>query len=148
MTVPQGVSSSPIFHSLQLPPSKTPSSSETASAGAAVSSSLAVPKEELWLSIQDDAGYTESLVAIERSDMHQKPGPSSPQVVRGYWKSFIDGLQRVLVFTRDEDVLDQIVAADSVSQNNVDVSLSLKSVGVSLVDNNRKREVAFIGVTQ
>ena len=113
-----------------------------------VSTSLATPKEDLWLSIQDDAGYTESLVAIERSNVQQKPGSSSPQVVKGYWKSFIDGLQRVLVFTRDEEVLDQIVAADSVSQNNVDVSLSLKSVGVSLVDNKRKREVAFIGIIQ
>ena len=52
------------------------------------------------------------------------------------------------MFIMDQDVLDHIVAADSVSQNNTDVSLTLKSVGLSLIDNKRKREVAFIGITQ
>ena len=108
-----------------------------------VSASLAVPKEEMWLSI--DANSKESLVTIEGQD---QGGKTPPQAVRGHWKSFIDGLQRVLVFTMDQDVLDRIVAADSVSQNNIDVSLTLKSVGLSLVDNKRKREVAFIGITQ
>ena len=69
-------------------------------------------------------------------------------MVRGHWKSFIDGLQRVLVFTRDEDVIDRIQAADTISKNDAEMTLTLRSVGISLVDNKRKREVAYIGITQ
>lgn len=104
----------------------------------------------MWLSIQADEGYTESLVAVElpASSPRGQRRASSPTSIRGYWKSFIDGLQRVLVFTMDEDTIDRIVAADTISQNNLEVSLRLKSVGISLVDNKRKREVAYIGIMQ
>ena len=67
---------------------------------------------------------------------------------RGHWKSFIDNLQRTLLFTEDDSILDRIKAADYFSQNLIEVSLSLRSVGLSLVDNKRKREVAYIGITQ
>ena len=67
---------------------------------------------------------------------------------RGYWKSFIDSLQRTVVFTDRSDTLDRIKAADNVLQNNAEISLSLKSIGVSLVDDKLRREVAYIGVTQ
>ena len=142
LSFPQGASqSAAVFHSLQVP--AKPSSGKLLASAGMVSASLAVPKEEMWLSI--DANSKESLVTIEGQD---QGGKTPPQAFKGHWKSFIDGLQRVLVFTMDQDVLDRIVAADSVSQNNIDVSLTLKSVGLSLVDNKRKREVAFIGITQ
>ena len=114
------------------------------------SGSLLPPKEEMWISIQADEKYTESLVPIQQpvTSPQRKKGAASPVVVRGHWKSFIDGLQRVLVFTRDEDVIDRIQAADTISKNNVEMTLTFRSVGVSLVDNKRKREVAFIGITQ
>ena len=67
---------------------------------------------------------------------------------RGHWNSFIDNLQRTLIFTEDDSILNRIKAADYFAQNLVEVSLSLRSIGLSLVDNRRKREVAYIGITQ
>lgn len=67
---------------------------------------------------------------------------------KGQWKSFIEGLQRVLIFSRDSSIIDRINADDKFSQNIVQVSLTLKSVGLSLVDNAKRREVAYIGITQ
>lgn len=105
-----------------------------------------------WLSIQDDDKHTESLVSVKYDEPSllspTSRGGGSPKVIRGHWKSFFDGLQRVLVFTRDESILDCIKAADGVTQNSLDVSLTLKSVGLSLVDNKRRKEVAYIGITQ
>ena len=67
---------------------------------------------------------------------------------RGYWMSFIDGLQRVLIFTPDEGVIQHIKAVNSYSVPLFEVSLSLRAVGVSLVDNDKKRELAYIAVQQ
>jgi len=65
---------------------------------------------------------------------------------RGYWKSFTDGIQRVLLFTPDDDVVYRIRSANSFSLPKLEASISLKGVGVSLVDNVRKQELAYISV--
>ena len=67
---------------------------------------------------------------------------------RGYWKSFIDGLQRVVIFTPDNSVLERIRAENSYSMPLFEASLSLKSIGVSFVDNDKRRELAYIAITQ
>ena len=67
---------------------------------------------------------------------------------QGYWKSFIDNLQRTLIFANNTEILNRIKSADSMSQNIIQLSLSIKCIGLSLVDNTNKREVAYIGVTQ
>ena len=67
---------------------------------------------------------------------------------RGYWKSFVDGLQRVLIFTPEVGVIDRIKAANSYSVPLFEASLAIKNVGVSLVDNIRKRELAYVAITQ
>lgn len=66
---------------------------------------------------------------------------------RGYWKSFIDGLQRVLIFTPDEEVLSRIKAANSFSVPLFEAALTLKAIGLSMVDNLRKKEVAYISIS-
>ena len=69
-------------------------------------------------------------------------------VYRGYWKSFVDGLQRVLIFTPDEGVIDRIKAANSYSIPLFEATLSVRNIGISLVDNNKKRELAYIAIIQ
>ena len=83
-------------------------------------------------------------VGIGKPESHTHNEP----ITRGHWKSFIHELQRFVVFTNKEDVIDRINAADSVTQNFIEISLSLRSVGLSVVDNHRKREIAYLGVTQ
>ena len=63
---------------------------------------------------------------------------------RGYWKSFIDGIQRILLFTPDESIIMAIRAANSFSIPKFEASLSLKAIGLSLVDNRRKLELAYV----
>ena len=79
-----------------------------------------------------------------------RKGDKSPHLptFKGHWKSFIEGLQRVLLFTKDSSIINRITASEKFSQDIVQVSLTLKSVGLSLVDNTKKQEVAYIGVTQ
>lgn len=59
----------------------------------------------------------------------------------------MDGLQRVLLFTPDEGILMRIQAANSFSIPIFEASLSLKAIGLSLVDNDRKRELAYVSVS-
>lgn len=54
----------------------------------------------------------------------------------------------MVIFTYDDQVLQRINASDKIAHNMVEVNLSLRSIGLSLTDNTRRREVAYIGVTQ
>ena len=69
-------------------------------------------------------------------------------VSRAYWKSFINGIQRVLLFTPFLETVDRIKAVGSYSRPQVEVLLGLSAVGLSLVDNSKKRELAYIAITQ
>jgi len=66
----------------------------------------------------------------------------------GYWVCFRDGLQRVLFFTVDPFQCDRILQGTNMQRVNMDLTLSLESVGVSLVNDTRGLEVAFIGIFQ
>ena len=59
----------------------------------------------------------------------------------------MDGLQRVLIFTPDEGVLMKIHAANSFSLPLFEAALNFRAIGLSLVDNDRKRELAYVSVS-
>ena len=67
---------------------------------------------------------------------------------RAYWKSFISGIQRVVLFTPFLETVDRIKVVGSYSRPQVEVLLGLSAVGLSLVDNSKKRELAYIAITQ
>ena len=79
--------------------------------------------------------------------MEAVTGTIGPLSCRGYWKSFTDGLQRVLLFTPDETVLLKIKAANSFSVPLFQASLTFKAIGLSLVDNIRKKEVVYVSIS-
>lgn len=54
----------------------------------------------------------------------------------------------MLIFTHDEGVIDRIKAANSYSFPLFEASMSIRNIGVSLVDNHKKRELAYIAVAQ
>ena len=66
----------------------------------------------------------------------------------GYWISFLDHLQRVVMFTQDKDMVECAKAGEDTGLPILDFTLSLKSIGVSLVNNTKKKEIAYIGITQ
>ena len=66
----------------------------------------------------------------------------------GYWVSFLDHLQRVVMFTQDRDMVECAKAGEETGLPILDFSVSLKSIGVSLVNNSKKKEIAYVGITQ
>ena len=66
----------------------------------------------------------------------------------GYWISFLDHLQRVVMFTQDQDMVECAKAGEETGWLILDFSASLKNIGVSLVNNSKKKEIAYIGITQ
>ena len=66
----------------------------------------------------------------------------------GHWISFLDHLQRVVMFTQDRDTIECAKAGEETGLPILDLALSLKSIGISLVNNSKKKEIAYIGITQ
>lgn len=66
----------------------------------------------------------------------------------GYWISFRDGLQRVVLFTTNKLLSQHILGGNKLERAKMDVSLSIKSVGVSLVNDMLGLEIAYIGIFQ
>ena len=66
----------------------------------------------------------------------------------GYWVSFLDHLQRVVLFTEDKNVVKCAEDGEETGLPLLDLTLSLKSIGVSLVNNAKKKEIAYVGITQ
>ncbi|XP_070809810.1 intermembrane lipid transfer protein VPS13C isoform X2 [Pituophis catenifer annectens] len=64
-----------------------------------------------------------------------------------HWVSFLDGRQRVLVFTEDVALVSKARQAEEMEQPDQEISIALQGLGLSLVNNNRKQEISYIGIT-
>ncbi|KAK7482167.1 hypothetical protein BaRGS_00026632, partial [Batillaria attramentaria] len=64
-----------------------------------------------------------------------------------YWVSFLDGLQRFLLFTEDITVAASAQEAGELERVEQEINLQLQGLGLSLVDNYTQHEVAFLGIT-
>uniref|UniRef100_A0A2K6JWX2 Vacuolar protein sorting 13 homolog C n=1 Tax=Rhinopithecus bieti TaxID=61621 RepID=A0A2K6JWX2_RHIBE len=64
-----------------------------------------------------------------------------------HWVSFLDGRQRVLLFTDDVALVSKALQAEEMEQADYEINLSLHSLGLSLVNNESKQEVSYIGIT-
>jgi len=64
------------------------------------------------------------------------------------WVSFLHGRQRILLFTADESLaVHQRSIANASEPIEQSVTVSLHGLGVSLVDNIRRREILYAGIT-
>ncbi|XP_078809182.1 intermembrane lipid transfer protein VPS13A isoform X3 [Oryzias latipes] len=61
--------------------------------------------------------------------------------------SFFEGLQRVVVFTEDQDIYNLLGESEKIQAAEQEIILLLQNVGVSLVNNTTSQEVSFIGIT-
>jgi vacuolar protein sorting-associated protein 13A/C len=73
-------------------------------------------------------------------------GPKK-ELVKVYWASFLDGLQRVLLFTNDKDVVEKATETEHVERPDLEFTFSLHGVGIALVNNLRGITAAYIGIT-
>ncbi|GIY23535.1 vacuolar protein sorting-associated protein 13 [Caerostris darwini] len=64
-----------------------------------------------------------------------------------YWVSFLDGMQRVLMFTDDLAAATAAQEAGELERIEQEITLSLQGVGISLVNNDTKAEILYIGMT-
>ncbi|XP_042328008.1 LOW QUALITY PROTEIN: vacuolar protein sorting-associated protein 13C [Sceloporus undulatus] len=64
-----------------------------------------------------------------------------------HWVSFLDGRQRVLLFTDDVALVSKARQAEEMEQPDQEVNVALHSLGLSLVNNDNKQEISYIGIT-
>ncbi|XP_061592670.1 intermembrane lipid transfer protein VPS13C isoform X5 [Cololabis saira] len=64
-----------------------------------------------------------------------------------HWVSFLDGRQRVLLFSEDAGVVTKARQAEELEQFQQEVKVSLQNLGLSLVNNRNRQEIAYIGIT-
>uniref|UniRef100_A0A6J0T466 Intermembrane lipid transfer protein VPS13A isoform X2 n=1 Tax=Pogona vitticeps TaxID=103695 RepID=A0A6J0T466_9SAUR len=64
-----------------------------------------------------------------------------------YLVSFFEGLQRIILFTEDEKVFKVTYESEKVELAEQEIIISLQDVGISLVNNYVKQEVAYVGIT-
>uniref|UniRef100_A0A8C5MNH3 Vacuolar protein sorting 13 homolog A n=1 Tax=Leptobrachium leishanense TaxID=445787 RepID=A0A8C5MNH3_9ANUR len=64
-----------------------------------------------------------------------------------YVVSFLEGLQRIVLFTEDESVFQVTYDSEKAELAEQEITISLSNVGISLVNNYSKQEVSYIGIT-
>uniref|UniRef100_A0A8P4GHH0 Vacuolar protein sorting-associated protein 13C n=1 Tax=Dicentrarchus labrax TaxID=13489 RepID=A0A8P4GHH0_DICLA len=64
-----------------------------------------------------------------------------------HWVSFLDGRQRVLLFTEDVAVVTKARQAEELEQFQQEVKVSLQNLGLSLINNTNRQEIAYVGIT-
>ncbi|KAI4542199.1 hypothetical protein MG293_007578, partial [Ovis ammon polii] len=65
-----------------------------------------------------------------------------------YLVSFFEGLQRIILFTEDPRVFKVTYESEKAELAEQEIVLALQDVGISLVNNYTKQEVAYIGITR
>ncbi|XP_067255653.1 intermembrane lipid transfer protein VPS13C isoform X2 [Chanodichthys erythropterus] len=68
-------------------------------------------------------------------------------LVQIHWVSFLDGRQRVLIFTEDVGIVTKARQAEELEQFQQEVSISLQNLGLSLINNDIRQEIAYVGIT-
>ncbi|XP_073399904.1 intermembrane lipid transfer protein VPS13A [Dendrobates tinctorius] len=64
-----------------------------------------------------------------------------------YLVSFLEGLQRIVLFTEDEKVFQVTYDSEKAELAEQEITVSLSNLGISLVNNYSKQEVSYIGIT-
>uniref|UniRef100_A0A8C2TPH2 Vacuolar protein sorting-associated protein 13 VPS13 adaptor binding domain-containing protein n=1 Tax=Coturnix japonica TaxID=93934 RepID=A0A8C2TPH2_COTJA len=92
-------------------------------------------------------GYSRSFGEHDllKDECGQFPYNANTQI---HWVSFLDGRQRVLLFTDDVALVSKALQAEELEQPDQEIILSIHSLGLSLVNNENKKEISYIGITR
>lgn len=63
-----------------------------------------------------------------------------------YWVSFLDGLQRILMFTTDANIAEECQASSKLEIINREILISIHSLGLSLVNNDISMELMYLRI--
>ncbi|XP_070507341.1 intermembrane lipid transfer protein Vps13 isoform X3 [Chironomus tepperi] len=89
---------------------------------------------------------------ISRENSPEEPTTStgitqqSPDSDIIYWVSFLDGTQRVLLFTKNEAIAESTQSSSRLDQVTRDVEVKLRGLGLSLVNNLKGCDLMYIGI--
>ncbi|XP_055373962.1 intermembrane lipid transfer protein Vps13 [Condylostylus longicornis] len=61
-----------------------------------------------------------------------------------YWVSFLDGLQRIILFTETEWIAEQAESNANLQKINQDIEFSLHGIGISIVNNISKVDITYL----
>lgn len=64
-----------------------------------------------------------------------------------YWVSFLNGMQRVLLFTLESSIAEEAQSASKFERIDREINLSIHGIGVSLVNNVTRTELMYLSVT-
>ncbi|XP_035670900.1 vacuolar protein sorting-associated protein 13C-like isoform X6 [Branchiostoma floridae] len=113
------------------------------------------PQQAVLYTWADPTGKKELLWNIDGNEKHNgkdkliKDGIGEVKLSgdqKLYWVSFLDGLQRVLLFTEDLAVTTRAHEAD-LERVEQEINLHIHGLGISLVNNETKTEISYIGIT-
>jgi vacuolar protein sorting-associated protein 13A/C len=65
-----------------------------------------------------------------------------------WWVSFLDGMQRVLLFTLDVNIARDAQSAGELELLDKEITVSVHGLGLSLVNNLTCVEVMYIGIAR
>jgi vacuolar protein sorting-associated protein 13A/C len=65
-----------------------------------------------------------------------------------WWVSFLDGMQRVLLFTMDMNIARDAQSAGDLEPIDKEITVSIHGLGLSLVNNLSHVEVMYIGIAR
>ncbi|KAH8859148.1 Vacuolar protein sorting-associated protein 13A [Schistosoma japonicum] len=66
---------------------------------------------------------------------------------KAYWVSFMWNMQRVLLFTQDMNIAKNATLSSDRESIDQEIVISLQSIGISLVDNAARAELAYVSIT-
>ncbi|VIO96842.1 Uncharacterized protein BM_BM5678 [Brugia malayi] len=87
-----------------------------------------------------DASHSDDLIRNTFEDYR----PSNSDCTRYYWVSFLNGRQRVYLFTDDLAVMTTAHEAYEIELPTFSVEISLQGIGISIVDNFKTEEIAYL----
>lgn len=67
---------------------------------------------------------------------------------KGYWISFLDGLQRTLIFTDRYNLIENVRRRNRTLSSLLVANASFRSIGVSIVDDIKKRDILYLGLKE
>lgn len=97
------------------------------------------PRVLVW-----DIGHSKEQEDDLRKDGVGEFSPTDDTVV--YWASFLNGMQRTLLFTTEKRVAEDAQSAKQFEQVQQEITVSIHGLGLSLVNNETLQEIMYIGV--
>nr|XP_006815972.1 PREDICTED: vacuolar protein sorting-associated protein 13A-like [Saccoglossus kowalevskii] len=106
-----------------------------------------LPGDGEYVEGEDDSVYSTDEDDKDKPDgLIEHPLMNKTEKTTIYWVSYLDGLQRVLLFTQNKNIAQIAKKANIAEQANMELFVALEGIGASLI-NSKYEEVAYAAIT-